>query len=294
MVENFFAASTSPDYHDILENLGCLTDKFRGSGFKTALAAQALSLLHSPEKTPDALIQSANELESDTDTIATMAGALLGALKQEEPTWEIQDIEYLKSEAQRMASIACGARVSSFSYPDVSVWDPPTNHSDAVVMWEGDFALAGIGKLKPQGQEYNAGSAVWQWFKLPFGQSVLAKRRSIIRTSVSKDQMPREPLIPKLAKEKMENPDKQNTFSFFKMKEREKEQKIYNDASQARKKERFPGIDEATNIVIASGFDDSTIGHIINQCIETTGSIEQTVSLSAIIAKARLARMRRR
>ncbi|WP_093177111.1 ADP-ribosylglycohydrolase family protein [Pseudovibrio sp. Tun.PSC04-5.I4] len=75
-----------------------------------------LSLLHTPENITDALVQSANELESDTDTIATMAGALLGALTKHEPTWKIQDLGYLKSEAHRMADIARGADAISFSY----------------------------------------------------------------------------------------------------------------------------------------------------------------------------------
>ena len=56
----------------------------------------------------------------------------------------------------------------------------------------------------------------------------------------------------------------------------------------------FPGVDKATDIVIASGFEDAVIGRMINQCIEDTGSIEQAISLTAIIAKARVARMKRR
>ncbi|MEO9602013.1 MAG: ADP-ribosylglycohydrolase family protein, partial [Lentilitoribacter sp.] len=92
LVEDAFNTSPSPDYHDILNRLGCLTDKYRGSGFKTAFAALVLSILYSSERIEDALTRSANELESDTDTIATMAGAILGSLVEFEPNWQIQDM----------------------------------------------------------------------------------------------------------------------------------------------------------------------------------------------------------
>lgn len=289
-IETAFAKSDTPSYHEILDRLGCLSNKYRGSGFKTALAAQVLSLLHSPENTSDALVESANELESDTDTIATMTGAMLGALMKHPPNWNIQDIAYIRSEAQRMADIARGVPVLSFSYPDVSVWKPPTNQSDAVVIWNGSWALAGIGVLEPQNSEYTSGSSVWQWFRLPFGQSVLAKRRSKIRSSVSGDQMPSEPLASAVKSGVSKVKDLQNTFEFAENgKDRNKPSNL-----KKPKSEHFLGLDEATDIVISSNFDDETIGRVINLCIDATGSIELTASLSAIIAKARIARLKRR
>ena len=268
LIDDALNASSSLVYHDVLERLGCLTAKYRGSGFKTALAALALSLLHSPEHVADALIQAANELDSDTDTIATMSGAILGALAKREPGWKIQDIEYLRSEAKRMADIARGKSALSFSYPDISLWEAPANQSDAVVMWNGALALAGIGVLEPQGQVYASGTAAWQWFKLPFGQSVLAKRRLHALPIANESQMPREPLLQKAKRRKM----------------------MGNDTKYSE----FPGLDAATDEIIASGFDNATIGRAINQCIDATGRIENVVSLSAIIAKARLARIKRR
>lgn len=294
LVEEAFKASSSPDYHDLLDRLGCLTDKYKGSGFKTAFAAQVLSLLHSPETITNALVLSANELESDTDTIATMVGALLGALTKHEPTWKIQDLGYLRSEAQRMADIARGAQVPSFSYPDVSVWEPPTNQSDAVAQWKGGLALTGIGVLVARGKEYTSGSSVWQWFELPFGQSILAKRRSKIQSSVNDNQMPREPLLSKETSGITKDKNEQNLFEFAKRREYENEQPSESARTQRTGSEHFLGLNEATDMVIASGFDDETLGRAINQCIDATGSIELAASLSAIIAKARLVRMRRR
>lgn len=178
LVEAMFETPAPPNYTDILRRLGCLTDRYRGSGFKTALAALALSLMFSPDTVAEALVLAANELESDTDTIATMTGAILGALANREPTWSIQDADYLRAEAQRMARIANREQAVSFSYPDVSIWKPPSSPSDAVVLREGTLALSGIGELKPEGKEYGSGSSVWQWFRLPFGQSILIERRA--------------------------------------------------------------------------------------------------------------------
>lgn len=290
LVEKALSVAADQSYHEVLERLGCLTDKFRGSGFKTSLAALALSLIHSPTGVERALVRSANELESDTDTIATMAGALLGCLVQHEPTWKIQDVKYLREEALRMVSIASQNRASSFSYPDVSVWEPPSNQSDAVVNWNGSLALVGIGALEPLGREYSSGSSVWQWFSLPFGQTILAKRRSKIKTSVDDRQMPREPIFSKPRSEVAEQSRLQNTFEFVEPKEQKVARKQDRDRQFVTHHKRFPGLGKATDIIISSGFDDVVIGQMMNSCIDETGEIETAVALAAIIAKARLVR----
>lgn len=293
LVERELSSSANPSYHRVLERLGCLTDKFRGSGFKTSLAALVLAMLHSPTKIEHALVQSANELDSDTDTIATMTGALLGSLVTHEPTWKIQDIKYLREEALRMASVAYQDRAISFSYPEMSVWEPPSNQSDAVVIWNGSMALAGIGALVPLGEEYASGSSVWQWFSLPFGQTILAKRRSIIKTSVNDGQMPREPMLSKPQPKAADQSRVQNNFEFSERKKPGivRDQVKYRQVAQHRG--RFPGIGEATDIIISSGFDDAVIGRMLNLCIEEAGEIEMAVALAAIVAKAKLVRRRR-
>lgn len=294
IVDLAFSSSQQPDYHDILDQLGCLSDRFRGSGFKTALAALVLSLMGSPQNVEAALEKSANELESDTDTIATMAGALLGVLAERAPKWEIQDAEYLKTEAKRMVSVARREPTTSFSYPDVSVWEPPSNQSDAVVFWNGALALSGIGRLEPRGKEYSSGSSVWQWFNLPFGQSVLAKRRMEVRASVDDAQMPREPILSKPKGGVPKSVHGQNSFDFVEQAATRTVRGSYREDRATTKLERFPGLDKATDIIISSGFDDAVIGRLLNLCIDETGQIETAVSLSAIVAKARLSRLKRR
>ena len=288
LIEDVFGASMVPDYHDVLSQLGCLTDEYRGSGFKTALAALALSLLHSPENVSDALIQIANELDSDTDTIATMSGALLGALAKHEPRWKIQDIEYLRSEAKRMADIASGASALSFPYPDVSMWKPPANQSDAVVMWEGTLALKGIGVLKPHSKEYPSRTAVWQWFSLlPFRQSVLAKRRSKVQSTVDENQMPRKLFFSTSKSKEMINNETQNNIDLSCGKQKDRNNGNKNTLLKATKSNGTLSLDDTIEEVIKSGFDDATIGRAINQCIDATSSIERVFKLSESIAAAK-------
>lgn len=293
-IKKVFESSQSPDYHEILHKLGCLTEKYRGSGFKTALAALTLCQIHLPGRVEEALVRSANELESDTDTIATMAGAILGALAENEPKWALQDTAYIRKEAGRMVSIAQRERTSSFAYPDVSSWEPPSNQSDAVVRWQGSFALSGLGKLDPKGHEYKAGSAIWQWFDLPFGQSIFAKRRAVIKGNTSDKQMPRITPEPPVNLHGSQNNKQQERLNFT----MEEAQKRGRDETENQKPllrlERYPGLDKATDLIISSGFDNEVIGRLINLSIEETGGIEAAVGLSAIVAKARLARIRRK
>lgn len=291
--EETMVAEKVRSYPLLLERIGCLSDKFRGSGFKTALAALALSNVYAKQSIEDALIVCANELASDTDTIATMAGAILGAVSEKEPTWEIQDRAYLKEEARRLARITLGQDQGTFAYPDVSSWEPPTSQSDAVVRFNDGLALAGLGPLVPRSGEYQSGNAIWQWFELPFGQTVLAKRRAENTTLVGGDQMPGQPRISTRAAPRDDFDGRQNRFAFDEMSTGTNSRRPV-DAGPPLPRRQFPGLDEASDMIISSGFDDATLGRLIKQCIDDTESIELTVSLSSIVAKARLARQRRR
>ncbi|ESZ25680.1 ADP-ribosylglycohydrolase family protein [Mesorhizobium sp. L2C084A000] len=293
IADDIAASRTAQAYPMLLDRIGCLSDKFRGSGFKTALAALALSALYADRPVEDALAVSANELESDTDTIATMAGALMGAVTDRPPAWEIQDRGYLEKEARRLARIRLGQDQSTFLYPDVSLWEPPASQSDAVVRYNGGLALVGLGPLTPRSREYQAGNAVWQWFELPFGQTILAKRRVENTTLVGGDQMPGQSRMSTRPAARSDMDTRQDSFTFDHRNAPDSRGRLLSASTSAPSK-GFPGIDEATDMVIASGFDDATLGRLIKQCIDETGSIDLTVSLSAIIAKARLARMRRR
>lgn len=294
LIDGLFHSNNNANYHDILTELGCLKERYRGSGFKTAFAALLLAQVHERDGIESALVAAANELDSDTDTIATMAGALLGAVTKRSPRWAIQDREYIESEAIRMAHIAFERRQPSFEYPDLAGWTPPSNQSDAIVQLNGSLALAGFGPVSPKSRDYESRGSVWQWFELDNSQKIFAKRRANSVAKASKSQFPSE----RTKKSVTEAPGQgnrivQERFDF--------EAKANNGVTRAERPERrkgpeernFQGLDAASAEVISSGFDDATLGRAINQCIDQTGSIENAVSLSAIVAKAKLTRKRR-
>ncbi|MGJ8597566.1 ADP-ribosylglycohydrolase family protein [Sulfitobacter sp.] len=294
-IERMFQHNKNTSYHDVLNELGCLTDRFRGSGFKTALAALIQSQLHENGKIEDALIEAVNELESDTDTIATMIGALLGSVCERSPEWKIQDRHYIQEEALRMARIAFKQVQNSFQYPDISEWTPPSNQSDSIVMFDGSLALVGFGLGSPKSKDYASGGSVWQWFEIFDSQTILAKRRANSIAKASITQFPSKKNkkgVLEMSKKDMSSV--QEGFHF------EGQRTTDGGAVDRHASQRkvayssFQGLDAATLEVISSGFDDATLGRLLNQCIEETGSIEMAVSMSAIIAKAKLARNRRK
>lgn len=305
IVRQTLEAPTSDCYHDILERLGCLTSEFRGSGFKTALAALALAHIHRDSDPRHALAAAANELESDTDTIATMTGALLGAVSVHGPDWPIQDRDYIVQDARRLAEISLGRPQDSFTYPDLGHWNPPTKQTDSIGWFDGQLAIAGLGLLVPQGEEYRAGDAIWQWCSLPFGQTVLAKRRVNLKEKIASSQLPGPPQrarspdhtpshtrrddSPQSSLPLAETPpDNRERFS--------RAQPVSSGYVNSRDAYVAPRdtIDSWTNEVIYSDFDDLILGRMLNRCIEQSQSVEAAVSFAAIIAKARLARQRRR
>lgn len=280
------------EYPSVLHSLGCTTQEFRGAGFKTALAASVLAHMYrggAPEK---ALALAANELESDTDTIATMAGAILGACAETAPEWPIQDRDYIVREATRLARIAEGQACESFAYPDLARWSPPANQLAAVGALGDDVALVGLGLIKAEDSEYRSGDSIWQWYRLPFGQTVLAKRKTVL-PQVSEDQLPDTAVRQQSghgAKARALGAG-QGSLLF------DENRNHLAQASRQRSKDAEGGrwsLDQATDEAIRSNFEPVVVGTLLNRCLDETESIEQVVAFAAILGKARLARRRKR
>ncbi|MCA1478925.1 ADP-ribosylglycohydrolase family protein [Bradyrhizobium sp. NBAIM08] len=277
-------------YHRCLEELGCLTTRFRGSGFKTALAAALLAYAYRDQDPAVALVVAANELDSDTDTIATMAGAVLGAVSSDAPEWPIQDRAYIVNEAVRLSAIARGVSRESFTYPDLGHWNPPTKQTASIGLHNGKLAIAGLGSLEPLGQEYRAGDAVWQWLILPFGQSLLAKRKANLKDRIDSSQLPGPSQDPLPAGVNV-NRRKTMTQPSLPLNHSAAQHDVQPSNSPMATRE---GIDDWTDLVIRSNFDHYELGRLLNRCIDATNSVEAAVAFSAIIAKAKLARRKRR
>jgi hypothetical protein len=295
IVVGILESNFDDSYHQVLSGLDCLSDKYRGSGFKTALAASSLAYIYHDSPVEDALVSAANELDSDTDTIATMAGALLGALADQAPRWRIQDSDYIIKEARRLAKISGGNSQYSFSYPDLGRWNPPASQGVSIGRTEHGLALAGLGSVEASGQEYRSGDSVWQWFTLSFGQTILAKRKASVDDEIMAEQVP----ISKYeVSEQVLREYKDEIHKFQPQPRLPFDEPLTAGREEVKhQKSTSPSeisIDVATDAVIAADFDDETLGRLLNAYIDSSQSIESALAFVAIIAKAKLARARRR
>jgi hypothetical protein len=171
-------------YAALVRRLDALSDASRGTGTKTAILASALAWQFAT-RPREGLLVSANLLQSDTDTIATMAGALLGVVASSPPHDELCDLHYIGIEAKRLYDVSLGvAGLRTFPYPDLVEWEAPRTQGDAVLDGgKGTWNLSGLGPLEPSSLPIaSTASALWQWFRLDtrcaHPQLLLLKRRT--------------------------------------------------------------------------------------------------------------------
>jgi ADP-ribosylglycohydrolase len=275
-------AEPSLNYRELAERLGVLEDAQRGSGTKTAILGSALPWLFQNENPEHVVLAAANLLGSDTDTIATMAGAIIGAVAKDSPAGRIADYEYIESEARRMHAIRIGAASLSFSYPDLLRWQPPRTQMDSVGKDGDSFYVAGLGRAKPVGPEIagrGGDDAVWQWLRLDFGQTLLAKRRKDPRATIAENTPRQIAPHPKI-----------NSSST----ERQTDVLDSSNTGASERKETAKTLDAMTSEAIKSGFDPALIGAQLLEVADRPNGVEQAIAYSAIIAKARAARGHRR
>lgn len=273
------------DFEFIVETFGGFNSTTRGAGLYSAINAAALCWCCRDLPIEEALIVAANTIGSDTDTIATMAGAILGAVRPEElPTWELQDRDYVEKEAIRLAQIGAGKLCPSFNYPDLQAWKAPANQSDAVAKWNSSFVVLGLGKAEPFGEIWTAGDAEWQWLKLEFGQTVLAKRRARARQATVND-LPQERPV----RQKAYDTNQPELFVGKDIYNREQEgDRSGGQARMSARSSEQPSLnlDDLTNWVISRNFTPEVVGKAFLQVAESRNPIENSIALAAILAKA--------
>ena len=178
--------ATSPEksYQTLVEHLRLAETERRGSAVLTTVAAVALA---GAAATPyEAVHVAANAIGTDTDTIGTMTGALIGAREGvEPPPQEPLDCDYLQMEINRLTSISTGIDPPHHTYPDVLTWSAPQTQADALVNADGMLVVEGLGRVteldKPPVWTPRKDFA-WQWVQTSFGQTLLIKRRQEMRT----------------------------------------------------------------------------------------------------------------
>lgn len=175
--------SDAATYQGIVERLGLWDRAQQGSGILTTVAAVALASAASGAH--EGVVAAANAIGTDTDTIASMAGALLGACDATaDPPEESLDSAYLRSEADRLVAISRGEQTESHPYPDILTWSAPQTQADALVSDNGSLAVEGLGQVTRLGTDLMytpREDFAWEWVTTNFGQTVLIKRRPEIK-----------------------------------------------------------------------------------------------------------------
>lgn len=285
------ASQRGPDgYREVLNRLGGFEDRSRGSGTNTAIAASALAYCCHDLPAEHAMRLGANQIGSDTDTITSMAGAIIGPVQGGEPPWKIQDRDYLIAEALRLADIGLGTRTSSFQYPDLMSWTPPATHGDAVGSTANALWLAGLGKVQQMGRIWPGSDAEWQWLALEFGQTVLAKRRTKPR-GLSKADLPAEAAVKGTLERRPKQLDEPSLFTRHDV---SRNSPVPKEPSRNRSvAEPLQSIDELTEWIIAENFRPDVIGNALLSAAQGPEAIERGIALAAVVAKALAARRRR-
>lgn len=184
-VVQFASAADSNDrtgrsYAEALQAVGLLDEKTRGVGTATWVAAYWLALTQG-DAPQHAIRLAANVVGSDTDTIATIAGAHLGATRPF-PDLQVQDRGYLEREVVRLMAPAHPQAAPQLKYPDLLLWRAPRAQADYVGLdpVSGRTAVAALGPGVLAGQPFRApdDEFAWQWMRMDYGQTLLIKRRS--------------------------------------------------------------------------------------------------------------------
>jgi len=170
-------------YRSVVQRLGGQDKKTVGSGTKTALLASIASRLFIDHPL-DGVVSVSNLLGSDTDTIATMMGAILGVTTSEAPPQPVLDEEYIISQAQRLFKIWNGESVETHAYPDLATWMPPKTSLDALGKDDEKPYLKGFGRVTPLGEvveQSGQATIYWQSYKIEWGQTFILKSRAEVK-----------------------------------------------------------------------------------------------------------------
>ena len=165
-------------YQTIVDGLKLRDPARRGSGVLTAVAAAALAWCE--PRAVEAMRIAANTLGTDTDTIGSMAGAILGATVDTDPPVDVLDATLVRSDADRLADIAAGRNPVNHQYPDLMRWQAPKTRSDVLACSkDGELVVHGLGRATPLKEEAElvAQRFRWRWVRLDCGQTLLVKGR---------------------------------------------------------------------------------------------------------------------
>ncbi|HEY0314360.1 MAG TPA: ADP-ribosylglycohydrolase family protein [Allosphingosinicella sp.] len=279
-------------YPRAVDAVGAIEPASRGSGTKTAMLAAFAALLADVSDPKQALLTLVNVLGSDTDSIATMAAAIIGACTDRECEGTVQDKEYIQSEARRLSTVAQGGKSVSFRYPDLRTWKPARAAVDAVGLLDGQLWLNGLSALEPvDGSEIKEiGSDRIVWCRLSFGQTILARVRS--------RPNPINPARAAAHRQEEKTEDRPSPHPPGKLRD------LFGQVgSQAAPRRGEPPnslenqtLNDVLQSIISQGFSPELIGQALLQQVDRGGTdfVERGIALTANILTAYEARSKRR
>jgi len=291
--EGHLASDPDEKYDNLVNALELRNPEKRGNATTTVITALALAAAAPAD--PIAVSQlAARFLGTDTDTIATMAAALLGASDNAPEPLPVLDAPYLTAEAVRLAEIASGQATTPFSYPDLLHWVPPRTQLDSVGLAGSFPALAGLGwlELDEEAESAEARGTRWVWMRSDFGAAFLVKLRSRLR-ELPQAQWParRERLVEPLVRHAGQKipPDQPTLYEDVDMTQPHADTGATHRAPvrDARDSSREPmanhdqvNIDQMLDWVARRGFSDKDIGYAVKR-ISQRGTAEQLISFTS-------------
>ena len=292
--DGHLASDAKETYDNLVNALELRNQEKRGNATTTVITA--LMLAAAAPADPVAVSQlAARFLGTDTDTIATMAAALIGASDTAPEPLPVLDAPYLTAEATRLADIASGQATVPFSYPDLLHWVPPRTQLDSVGLAGAFPALAGLGwlELVEEAESAEARGTRWLWMRSDFGASFLVKLRSRLR-ELPQAQWPvrRERLIDPLVRhaEPKMPPDQLTLYEDVDMAQPRAGTRAPVGTTQvgnSRDSSREPmanhdqvNIDQVLDWVARRGFSNEDIGLAVKR-ISQRGTAEQLIAFTS-------------
>lgn len=265
------SAGREAAYRELVTGYGGKRRETAGSGMIAAMASLVAAWLYRDDPV-EGLLMVVNQLGTDTDTIATLTGALLGATRLPAPPGPLLDSEYIVAEAERMVSVSERQPSPNFPHPDPLKWRQPGSLADAVGTVNGGLGVAGLGPVRSTDGQYEiAGKSptLYQWLTLAHGQTILIKRRPDPKP-LTATALPLE--RPTSASRNGGAP---------------RQAALFDEASDGRGEitaARVSAFDAALERVVASGFDEQVVGHEILSF--AGGSVEQASRFASAVTAA--------
>lgn len=278
-------SSKDKSYESLVDILDLKNVQIRGSGTLTAIAATAAASIEDDLTT--LLVSMVNALGTDTDSIATMVGAIRGIVDDSVPPQEVQDQLYIISDAQRLYRISINNESNNYKYPDIMHWKVASSALDYVASCDGQLVFPPFGVVTEQSESFSSNNTdsydyCYQWVSSSIGQSFLVKKRN--KEAIKSVEMHQSiSVVQPNVKEKKTIPQLEIDLSV--------NQGIRDSTKQTN--QCVLDIDSLTADAIAGNFDPKTIGlHLINISHSDLG-VNGAVAYSAIISKALSARQKR-